>query len=168
MSARKLQIPQEGPPPLTRSVFRSVRFEETDPMGLVWHGRYPSYFEDARIMLGNSLGIGYLDFYAAGFVLPVTSMHIDYKRPLRYGDSFCIAAALQYSPAARLHIEYTLTRDGLTVCTGSTIQHFTTAAGELCPARPALYDALCTRWLRGELTAELPPYASFCPEMPST
>ncbi len=118
-------------------------------------------------MLGTSLGIGYLDFYAAGFVLPVTSMHIDYKRPLRYGDTFTIAAALRYSPAARLHIDYTLTRDGVTVCTGTSIQHFTTVGGELCPARPALYDALCTRWLRGELTAELPTFTRFSPETPS-
>ncbi len=44
MSLRKQQPAQDGPPPLVRSVVRSVRFEETDPMGLVWHGRYPSYF----------------------------------------------------------------------------------------------------------------------------
>ncbi len=159
---------ESGPPPLTRGVTRSVRFEETDPMGLVWHGRYPGYFEDARVMLGNSLGIGYLDFYAAGFVLPVTRMHIDYKRPLRYGDTFVITASLVYTPAARLHTEYVLTRNGGIVCTGHTIQHFTTKEGALCIARPAMYDAFCIRWLRGELTAELPPFARFSPEIPSS
>ncbi len=168
--SRAVQPPfpmDSGAPPLRRSVMRSVRFEETDPMGMVWHGRYPGYFEDARIMLGNSLGIGYLDFYAAGFVLPVTHMSIDYKRPLRYGDTFTIAAALYYSPAARLQIGYALSKDGETVCTGRTVQHFTTTTGELCAARPAMYDEFCARWLRGELTTDLPPFSRFSTETPS-
>ena len=36
------------PPPLGIRVERKVRFEETDPLGIVWHGRYASFFEDAR------------------------------------------------------------------------------------------------------------------------
>ncbi len=158
---------EDAAAPLRRSVVRSVRFEETDPMGLVWHGRYPGYFEDARIMLGNSLGIGYLDFYAAGFVLPVTHMSIDYRRPLRYGDTFVIGAALHYTQAARLQIGYELTLAGEIVCTGRTIQHFTTKEGALCPARPAMYDAFCARWLHGEFTPELPPFKRFSTETPS-
>ena len=44
-------FPEEGdmPKPLVAEVKRRVRFEEIDLLGMVWHGRYPSYFEDGRI-----------------------------------------------------------------------------------------------------------------------
>ena len=51
------------PPPLRAITKRRVRFEEVDPLGIVWHGRYPSYFEDARVELGRKYGIDYMDFY---------------------------------------------------------------------------------------------------------
>ena len=145
--------------PVCRSVLRAVRFEETDPLGLVWHGRYPSYFEDARVMLGNSLGIGYLDFYRAGVMAPVTQLNIDYAAPLRYGDVVCIRACLHYSPAARMHLEYAVTRGETLCCTGSTVQHFTSASGELCLAQPAVYAEFCERWLAGQLVHDLPVFA---------
>ena len=37
----------DAPPPLRVDVGRKVRFEEVDSMGIVWHGHYASYFEDA-------------------------------------------------------------------------------------------------------------------------
>jgi acyl-CoA thioester hydrolase len=49
--------------PLKMTVKRRVRFEEVDALGIVWHGRYPGYFEDARTALGAAYDVGYLDFY---------------------------------------------------------------------------------------------------------
>ena len=40
-----------APLPLTCTVPREVRFEEVDALNVVWHGRYPSYFEDARVAM---------------------------------------------------------------------------------------------------------------------
>ena len=57
------QIPENSPAPLRLIVERKVRFEEVDPMNIVWHGRYPGYFEDGRVALGDKYGIGYMDLY---------------------------------------------------------------------------------------------------------
>ena len=38
-----------------------VRFNETDPLGIVWHGYYITYFEDGREAFGRLHGISYLD-----------------------------------------------------------------------------------------------------------
>jgi len=38
-----------------------VRFVETDPLGIVWHGNYIQYFEDGREAFGRHHGISYLD-----------------------------------------------------------------------------------------------------------
>ena len=51
---------KRDPSPLRVTVERRVRFEETDPLAIVWHGRYASYFEDARSAAGEKYGIGYL------------------------------------------------------------------------------------------------------------
>ena len=38
-----------------------VRFNETDPLGIVWHGNYLKYFEDGREAFGKEFGMEYLD-----------------------------------------------------------------------------------------------------------
>ncbi|MEW5910281.1 MAG: acyl-CoA thioesterase, partial [Thermodesulfobacteriota bacterium] len=81
-------------PPLRHSVTRKVRFEEVDALGIVWHGRYASYFEDARAALGDRFGIGYLDFYTKGIFAPIKKMHIDYHIPLHFTEPFSIEAIL--------------------------------------------------------------------------
>ena len=43
----------QDPAPLVVGIDRRVRFEEVDALGMVWHGRYPSYFEDGRIAFGD-------------------------------------------------------------------------------------------------------------------
>jgi hypothetical protein len=40
-----------------------IRFNEADPLGIVWHGHYIRYFEDGREAFGKKFGITYLDFY---------------------------------------------------------------------------------------------------------
>ncbi len=84
---------REGdPPPLRTLVQRRVRFEEVDPMGIVWHGRYVGYFEDGRVALGSRYGIGYEDFFRFGVPAPIRQLQIDYLAPLRFGDEFTIEA----------------------------------------------------------------------------
>ena len=38
-----------------------VRFSEVDIMGVVWHGSYPLYLEDAREAWGHHYGLCYDD-----------------------------------------------------------------------------------------------------------
>ena len=49
----------------------AVRFNETDPLGIVWHGNYITYFEDGREAFGRHFGISYLDIQKSGFSLAV-------------------------------------------------------------------------------------------------
>ena len=42
------------PTPLSETVQLRVRFSETDPLGIVWHGNYIKYFEEGRrLLVGN-------------------------------------------------------------------------------------------------------------------
>jgi len=104
----------------------NVRFNEADPLGMVWHGHYIRYFEDAREAFGNKYGIGYLDFYNHGFIVPVVNVQCDYKRSLRYGEKVIVEAQYEPCEAAKLRFKYLLYNQSTNqlVATGSSVQVF--------------------------------------------
>lgn len=111
------------PAPLRQTVQRRVRFEEVDPLGIVWHGRYPSYLEDARVAVCETFGIGYMDLYAAGVLAPIKKMHLDYHRPLRFGQVCSIEGALHFTEAARINYSCSIRDEAERLCTtGYTVQ----------------------------------------------
>jgi acyl-CoA thioester hydrolase len=140
------------PAPLRLTVAREVRFEEVDPLGIVWHGRYPGYFEDARVALGERYGIGYMDFYRQGVLAPIRKMHVDYHRPLRFRDAITIEGILHWSEAARINYEFVI-RDpgGALATTGYTVQMLMDAGHNLLMIAPEFYRQFCARWAAGEL-----------------
>ena len=142
----------ESPPALRETVQRVVRFEEVDPLGIVWHGRYPGYFEDARVALGERYGIGYLDFYEAGVLAPIRKMHLDYVQPLRFGQAFTIEGILHWSEAARLNYEFILRNEkGEVTTTGYTVQMLMNADHNVLLAPPDFYLEFLNRWREGRL-----------------
>ncbi len=140
------------PQPLTATVERVVRFEEVDPLGIVWHGRYPSYFEDARVALGEKYGIGYLDIYNQGVLAPVKKMHVDYHRPLRFGEPFTIEGILHWSEAARLNHEFIIRdKEGRVATTGYSVQMLMDAKENLLLLPPPFLAKFLERWRAGGL-----------------
>src|SRR6185436_15470691 len=85
-----------------------VRFNEADPLGIVWHGHYIRYFEDGREAFGNKYGVGYLDFYRKNIIIPVVHIDCSYKRSLRYGDKVVVETIFLPTDAAKLKFEYNL------------------------------------------------------------
>lgn len=144
---------QEAPEPLRCFAERVVRFEEVDPLGIVWHGRYPSYFEDGRVLLGERYGLGYMDFYHQGVVAPIKQMHIDYRQPLRFGDRFTIEAILHWTEATRINHEFVIRNAGGEITTtGYSVQLLLDAQQNLLMLPPPFYQTFRQRWLSGALT----------------
>ena len=142
----------DAPAPLTFTVQRIVRFEEVDPLGIVWHGRYPSYFEDARVALGDHYGIGYLDFHRENLVTPIKQIHVDYDRPLRFGETCTITALLYWTRAARMNLGFEIrNKAGDITTTGYSVQLFLDTQGTLLMAPPDFYLDFCERWEQGLL-----------------
>ena len=79
-------------PSLCVSVPRTVRFEEVDAVRFMWHGRYASWLEDGREVMGRAYGISYLDFRDSGVVVPLKLFHLDFHHPLLYGQAYTIHA----------------------------------------------------------------------------
>jgi acyl-CoA thioester hydrolase len=103
-----------------------VRFNEADPLGIVWHGHYIRYFEDGREAFGNKYGIGYLDCYREGFVVPVVHVDCHFKRSLRYGDKLVIETTYHPCVAAKMKFSYRLfnKETNVLVANGSSLQVF--------------------------------------------
>lgn len=103
-----------------------VRFNEADPLGIVWHGHYIRYFEDGREAFGEMHGLKYLDVYKQGYVTPIVSVQCDFKRSLRYGDTVIVEAKYIPTEAAKMKFIYRLSNaaTGQLVATGSSVQVF--------------------------------------------
>ena len=143
---------KDQPEPLQVCVKRTVRFEEVDALGIVWHGRYASYFEDARIALGQKFGIGYMVFYTRGVVVPIKKMHFDYHRPLKFQETITIEGILHWSEAARMNFEFIIRNsNGELATTGFTVQMMLDSNENICVIPPSFYVEFCNKWKSGEL-----------------
>ncbi len=139
-SKEKSEAPKEV---LRTRITVPVRFSEVDRMGLVWHGHFLKFFEDAREAFGSQYGLGYMDVYRAGFVIPVVDIDCQYKNPVRYEDSVSIEIGLLEGNAAKIQYRYRVYRvsDGVLAATGSSTQVFMTPEeGELWLTVPEFYQ----------------------------
>lgn len=144
--------PPGAPKPLEKSIFRTVRFNEIDPMGIVWHGHYAGYIEDARVALGDSLGIGYQDFYNQGILIPVRKFHVDYFNSLVFPRTYEIKARLFYSEAARLNYDFTILDDKQQVMTrGYSVQLMVDKNNNLLFEWPAFTQPFLKDWQSGKI-----------------
>lgn len=125
-----------------------VRFNEADPLGIVWHGHYVRYFEDGRESFGKRYGLSYLDCYAHGLAIPVVSIHCDYKKALRYGDTVTVETTYLPRKAAKVNFEYRIVNsNGELVASGSTVQVFVEVKTfQLQLTNPAFFEAWKVKW----------------------
>ncbi|HTH56374.1 MAG TPA: acyl-CoA thioesterase [Cyclobacteriaceae bacterium] len=114
---------------LTHQTEIAVRFNEADPLGIVWHGHYVRYFEDGREAFGKEFGISYLDFYGNGLAVPIVSVQCDFKKALKYGESVLVETTYVDTPAAKLKFDYQIYQKETKelVALGSTMQVFVDA-----------------------------------------
>lgn len=118
-----------------------VRFNETDPLGIVWHGHYITYFEDGREAFGRYHGISYLDVFDSGFTTPIVKSICEHKLSLRYGDVARIETTIVDTPAAKMIFRYKIfDTNNEIACTGETIQVFLDKEGELMLTIPPFYE----------------------------
>ncbi len=65
---------------------RRVLPQHTDHAGVICHGSYLAWLEEARVEALAQVGLDYSDLSARGLELPVVSLAIDYRQALLHGD----------------------------------------------------------------------------------
>ncbi|MAB49763.1 MAG: thioesterase [Flavobacteriaceae bacterium] len=102
-----------------------VRYGETDQMGVVYHANYAVYFEVGRTEWLREFGLSYSAMEAEGIMLPVISLHINYKNSARYDDVLKVKTRLKKMPTASIEFDYELTNEkGELLANGNTILAF--------------------------------------------
>ncbi|MBO0322496.1 acyl-CoA thioesterase [Muricauda sp. CAU 1633] len=83
-----------------------VRYSETDQMGVVYHGNYAQYLEMGRVEWLRALGVTYKSMEDNGIMLPVISLHIDYKKSALYDDLITVETQLKNKPMVKIEFDY--------------------------------------------------------------
>ena len=123
-----------------------IRFSEVDMMGVVWHGNYPLYLEDAREAFGAEFGLSYALYIKENVFVPIVKMDVDYKRPVRFGMRPVIRIEYVPTDAAKVIFDYKLydKESGDVYLTARTVQVFMDRDYKLMWFSPDFY----TQWKR--------------------
>ena len=85
-----------------------VHPHHTDYAGIVWHGTYLTWMEEARVECLRSIGIDFADLVALGCDLPVVDLSIRYRRALRMGESAVVKTRTVDMTGVRIVWEYAI------------------------------------------------------------
>ncbi len=73
-------------PTFSHTLDITVRFAETDQMGVVHHASYIVWFEAGRVAWMGAAGLPYAQIANAGYNFAVTDVQCRYRTALRFGD----------------------------------------------------------------------------------
>lgn len=116
-----------------------VRYAETDKMGFVYYGQYPTYYEVGRTEVMRKFGLTYKELEDQGILMPVLTMNIKYLKPAYYDDLLTIRTSVKEMPAAKIRFYYDIFRqDGELINQGQTELVFIKEDTQR-PTRPPAY-----------------------------
>ncbi|MBW4663675.1 MAG: acyl-CoA thioesterase [Chroococcus sp. CMT-3BRIN-NPC107] len=78
----------------------------TDYSGVVWHGSYLIWMEEARVECLRSIGIEFADLVALGCDLPVVELSIRYHRQIQLGMAAIVKTRMVDISGVRINWDY--------------------------------------------------------------
>ena len=84
----------------------TVRYAETDMMGIVHHSRYYPWFEVARTDFIKKIGMSYTEMEKMGIMLPLTETAAKYYYGLKYEDEVLVTCKMTKLTVARCEFTY--------------------------------------------------------------
>ena len=78
----------------------------TDYAGIVWHGTYVAWMEEARVECLRSIGIEFADLVALGCDLPVVELSLRYHRQIRMGMAAVVKTRMVDIEGVRINWDY--------------------------------------------------------------
>ena len=80
-----------------------VHPHHTDYGGVVWHGTYLTWMEEARVQYLRSIGIEYSDLVSMGYELPVVELALRYHKPISLGMEAIVKTIMAEVDGVRIH-----------------------------------------------------------------
>ena len=85
---------------------RKAQFYETDGMGVVYHGNYIHWMEEARTNFMEQIGWGYERATEAGIDFALTDISCSYRKTTKFGETLAISLKITKLSPARLVLTY--------------------------------------------------------------
>ncbi|HEX7251229.1 MAG TPA: acyl-CoA thioesterase [Thermoanaerobaculia bacterium] len=149
----------EAPPLVGFAVDIPVRFAECDSYGVVWHGHYALYIEQAREAMTSRYGFTAAKALAMGYRVPITRMEIRYRLPILADATIRVAARLRSPDVARLIVDYEIRSEaGQLLASAETEQVILNAENELLLSLPRDLDRIVRQIVHDQ--DRLPPAAT--------
>lgn len=106
--------------------YLTVRYAETDRMGIVHHSKYYPWFEIGRSEFTAQAGLKYSDMESMGIMMPLVETGARYLGTCTYEDEIVIRTYLKSIKAAKCEFYYEVyKKDGMTlITTGKTVHGF--------------------------------------------
>ena len=121
----------------------TVRYQETDQMGVAHHSVYPVWFEVGRSEFIRSCGVPYGKMESAGLYLPMVEMQCKFHSFSRYEDELDVMTRVSLATKTRHNFSYEVYREKTLIASGATMHIY--ANRELKPVNlqkymPELYE----------------------------
>lgn len=126
------------------SISDTVRFVETDMMGVVHHSNYFRWFEMGRVAYLRQAGISLHELMAEDIVFPIRHVECRYLAPARFDDVIRIETTLAQLTRAQFKFTYRVVResDAALLATGATQSVFTDPAGKVIRLPEVYYNKM--------------------------
>ena len=107
--------------------YLTVRYAETDQMGIVHHSNFPIWFEMGRTEFLKELGSSYSEIEQRGVLLPLYELNCQFKSPAKYEDKLMIVTSIKSLSPVKMSFSYEVinTINNKLLATGETMHAWT-------------------------------------------
>ena len=127
----------------THEIQVRVRYQETDQMGVVYHGNYFTFFEVGRTEFLRSYGYTYREMEASGAFAVVVHAECSFHKAARYDDLLTIKTAIKRITRVKIEYEHHIYRASELLATGRITLAFVDSEGKI---------QLVPKWIHDDVT----------------
>mgnify|MGYP002852320652 CR=1 FL=1 len=101
---------------------QTAYYADTDSYGVVWHGTYLRWMEQARVEFCREINLNLVDLMNNDIALPVTSIQIRYKASAKINENVVVETAVtKLSPLLITFTQRIKSEDGMKLYTEATV-----------------------------------------------
>ena len=137
---------------------RRIGMRDVDAWGVVWHGNYFVYCDEARSELLRAFELAPGSFASRGYLAPVVDAQCRFTAPARYDEEIDVLVKLSLGRGTRVCSDFTIrrTHDQKLVAQISTTQVLVKTSGELVYFIPDELKQLFERMLAAQAMQTAP------------
>ncbi|WP_295892008.1 thioesterase family protein [uncultured Vibrio sp.] len=134
--------------PLESEVTLVTSFQDADPMGVIYHGNFFRFFEEARRVLMDKIEYGYHAMNDSGYIWPIIDTRVKYVKAIPFNHKIRVTAKL-VEWENRLRVDYVI-YDAVTevrMCKAHTTQvAVDMKSEEMCFVSPTAFTDKVDTW----------------------